>query len=62
MPRSWTPRVDIGAVTQAARCEAARSLALLALFRLDAPPAAVDAVHAAVLSLPAERQARPYSF
>ena len=58
MPRTWTPRVDIAAITQAARGEAARSLALLALFRLDAPPAAVEAVQAAVISLLAERQVR----
>lgn len=58
MPRSWTLRVDIAAITQAARCEAARSLALLALFRLHAPPAAVEAVQTAILSLPTERQVR----
>ena len=56
MPRTWTTRINIGAITQAARARSAQCLALLALFRLGVPPSAVAPVEAAILSLAAERQ------
>ena len=54
MPRSWTPRVDVGAIAVDARRGAAAVLALLACLRVDAAPAASAVLDAAVRSL-AER-------
>lgn len=54
MPRSWTPRLDVGAIAVDARRGAAAILALLACLRADAASAASAVLDGAVRSL-AER-------